>query len=256
MTDPRSPGALLDENALHYHRYPRPGKLEVQPTKPIGNQRDLALAYSPGVAEPACAIAADPGGRRLHRARQPRRGDLQRHGGARARRHRRARRQAGDGGQGGALQEVRRHRRLRHRGGRDRHRSSSSRSSPRSSRPSAASTSRTSRRRSASTSSAAARADEDPRLPRRPARHRDHRRRRDGQRAGVAGKRIEDVKIVTSAPAPRRSPASTCWCSLGARRENIWVTDIEGWSMPAGRRSWTAGRRPTRRRPLRAGSPR
>jgi malate dehydrogenase (oxaloacetate-decarboxylating)(NADP+) len=60
MTDPRSPGALLDENALHYHRYPRPGKLEVQPTKPLGNQRDLALAYSPGVAEPCRAIAADP----------------------------------------------------------------------------------------------------------------------------------------------------------------------------------------------------
>jgi malate dehydrogenase (oxaloacetate-decarboxylating)(NADP+) len=43
-----------------YHRYPRPGKLEIQPTKPLGNQRDLALAYSPGVAAPCEAIAADP----------------------------------------------------------------------------------------------------------------------------------------------------------------------------------------------------
>ena len=60
MTDPKSSSPQLDENALHYHRYPRPGKLEIQPTKPLGNQRDLALAYSPGVAEPCRAIAADP----------------------------------------------------------------------------------------------------------------------------------------------------------------------------------------------------
>jgi len=43
-----------------YHRFPRPGKLEIQATKPLGNQRDLALAYSPGVAAPCEAIAADP----------------------------------------------------------------------------------------------------------------------------------------------------------------------------------------------------
>src|SRR3712207_510170 len=61
MTDPASPGKQLDENALHYHRYPRPGKLAIQATKPLGNQRDLALAYSPGVAAPCNAIAADPG---------------------------------------------------------------------------------------------------------------------------------------------------------------------------------------------------
>ena len=46
----------LDEQALFFHRYPRPGKLEIQPTKPLGNQRDLALAYSPGVAAPCLAI--------------------------------------------------------------------------------------------------------------------------------------------------------------------------------------------------------
>jgi malate dehydrogenase (oxaloacetate-decarboxylating)(NADP+) len=50
----------LKSGALFYHRYPRPGKLEIQPTKPLGNQRDLALAYSPGVATASEAIAADP----------------------------------------------------------------------------------------------------------------------------------------------------------------------------------------------------
>ncbi|PYE89974.1 NADP-dependent malic enzyme [Phyllobacterium leguminum] len=50
----------FDEAALFFHRYPTPGKLEIQPTKPLGNQRDLALAYSPGVAAPCLAIHADP----------------------------------------------------------------------------------------------------------------------------------------------------------------------------------------------------
>src|ERR687897_715849 len=50
----------LKAGALVYHRSPRPGKLEIQPTKPLGNQRDLALAYSPGVAAACEAIAADP----------------------------------------------------------------------------------------------------------------------------------------------------------------------------------------------------
>src|SRR3546814_19263614 len=50
----------LDEQALFLHRHPRPGKLEIQPTKPLGNQRDLALAYSPGVAAPCLAIRDDP----------------------------------------------------------------------------------------------------------------------------------------------------------------------------------------------------
>ncbi|MDX1711804.1 MAG: NADP-dependent malic enzyme [Rhodovibrionaceae bacterium] len=47
--------------ALTYHRLPRPGKLEVSPTKPLGNQRDLALAYSPGVAAACDAIVEDEG---------------------------------------------------------------------------------------------------------------------------------------------------------------------------------------------------
>ncbi len=53
-------GGDLDENAHFYHRYPRPGKLEIQATKPLGNQRDLALAYSPGVAAPCLSIQKDP----------------------------------------------------------------------------------------------------------------------------------------------------------------------------------------------------
>jgi malate dehydrogenase (oxaloacetate-decarboxylating)(NADP+) len=48
------------EAALHFHEFPKPGKLEIQPTKPLGNQRDLALAYSPGVAAPCEVIAEDP----------------------------------------------------------------------------------------------------------------------------------------------------------------------------------------------------
>jgi len=50
----------LRADALVYHRAPKPGKLEIQPTKPLGNQRDLALAYSPGVAAACEAIVADP----------------------------------------------------------------------------------------------------------------------------------------------------------------------------------------------------
>ncbi|HVX74274.1 MAG TPA: NADP-dependent malic enzyme [Devosia sp.] len=48
------------EAALHFHEHPKPGKLEIQPTKPLGNQRDLSLAYSPGVAAPCEVIAEDP----------------------------------------------------------------------------------------------------------------------------------------------------------------------------------------------------
>src|SRR5215470_3862770 len=48
------------DSALEYHRLPRPGKLAVVATKPLANQRDLALAYSPGVAVACAAIVADP----------------------------------------------------------------------------------------------------------------------------------------------------------------------------------------------------
>ena len=48
-----------EKSALGYHSFPTPGKIEVTPTKPLANQRDLALAYSPGVAEPCKAIASE-----------------------------------------------------------------------------------------------------------------------------------------------------------------------------------------------------
>jgi len=50
----------LEQAALFFHQYPKPGKLEIHPTKPLGNQRDLALAYSPGVAAPCLAIHDHP----------------------------------------------------------------------------------------------------------------------------------------------------------------------------------------------------
>ena len=50
----------LDQAALDYHRYPKPGKLQISPTMIMDTQEDLALAYSPGVAAASSAIAADP----------------------------------------------------------------------------------------------------------------------------------------------------------------------------------------------------
>jgi len=50
----------FNDAALAYHRLPRPGKLEVTATKPLANQHDLGLAYSPGVAAACDAIVADP----------------------------------------------------------------------------------------------------------------------------------------------------------------------------------------------------
>lgn len=50
----------LEQSALHYHEHPTPGKIAVTPTKQLANQRDLALAYSPGVAVPCLEIEKDP----------------------------------------------------------------------------------------------------------------------------------------------------------------------------------------------------
>ncbi len=61
MTKPLSPAEeALREAALEYHRAPTHGKITVAPTKPLSNQRDLSLAYSPGVAYACLAIAEDP----------------------------------------------------------------------------------------------------------------------------------------------------------------------------------------------------
>ena len=51
---------IFRQTALDYHEFPRPGKLEIRATKPLANGRDLARAYSPGVAEACLEIAADP----------------------------------------------------------------------------------------------------------------------------------------------------------------------------------------------------
>src|ERR1700761_9168140 len=51
---------FTDQEALDFHALPQPGKIAMAPTKPMTTQRELALAYSPGVAVPVRAIAADP----------------------------------------------------------------------------------------------------------------------------------------------------------------------------------------------------
>ncbi len=57
---PETPSEDKRHPALLYHEYPRPGKLEVRPTKPLANGSDLARAYSPGVAEACTEIKANP----------------------------------------------------------------------------------------------------------------------------------------------------------------------------------------------------
>src|SRR5436853_5909123 len=51
---------FTEQEALQFHAQGKPGKLEITPTKPLATQRDLSLAYSPGVAVPVHAIAQDP----------------------------------------------------------------------------------------------------------------------------------------------------------------------------------------------------
>ena len=57
---PDSRADVFRQNALDYHEFPSPGKLEIRATKPLATGRDLALAYSPGVAEACLEIKADP----------------------------------------------------------------------------------------------------------------------------------------------------------------------------------------------------
>ena len=59
MSDAES-RSITDDEALAFHRLPTPGKLAIVATKPMATQRDLSLAYSPGVAAPVLAIARDP----------------------------------------------------------------------------------------------------------------------------------------------------------------------------------------------------
>ncbi|MCC6001529.1 MAG: NADP-dependent malic enzyme [Pararhodobacter sp.] len=67
MSDDRQ--ELLRQQALDYHEFPRPGKLEIRATKPLANGRDLARAYSPGVAEACLEIQANPAAAARYTAR-------------------------------------------------------------------------------------------------------------------------------------------------------------------------------------------
>src|SRR6201981_3425653 len=60
---------ILRKAALDYHRFPRPGKLEIEPTKRMATQHDLSLAYSPGVAAACEAIKAAPAAAPAYTAR-------------------------------------------------------------------------------------------------------------------------------------------------------------------------------------------
>ena len=201
--------AELRRAALEYHEFPMPGKIAIAATKQLINQRDLALAYSPGVAAPCEEIVKDPAAAfKLHRARQPGGRDHQRHRGAGPGRHRPAGLQAGDGGQGRPVQEVRRHRRVRHRDRREgpgqagrgdrRARAHLRRHQPRGHQGA-----RLLLRRAR-----AAQAHEDPGVPRRPARHRDHRGRGHPQRPeGRRARTSPRSSWSPPAPAPPRWPA-------------------------------------------------
>ncbi len=60
LSSQKSDKEQFEQAALHYHSHPRAGKIAVVPTKLLANQRDLALAYSPGVAVPCLEIEKDP----------------------------------------------------------------------------------------------------------------------------------------------------------------------------------------------------
>ncbi len=68
MSDEK-PSAFTEREALFYHETIRPGKIEIIASKPMATQRDLSLAYSPGVAAPVEAIAADPANAARYTAR-------------------------------------------------------------------------------------------------------------------------------------------------------------------------------------------
>ena len=247
-------GENLRDAALEYHRLPTPGKISVTPTKAMATQRDLALAYSPGVAEACMAIAEDP----LQAGELTSRSNLVAvvtngtavlglgNIGA-------AGRQAGDGGQGLPVQEVRRHRRVRHRAGRER-----PRRADRDDRAHGADLRRHQPRghqgaRVLLHREEAARAHEDPGVPRRPARHRDRRRRGDPQRPAACrqghrrgqARRFRRRRGRAGLPGPDRQPRPE------AARTSSSPTP-RAWSTSAAPKAWTTTRRATPSRPTRA----
>ena len=220
MTIKFAAARFTEQEALQFHSQGKPGKLEITPTKPLTTQRDLSLAYSPGVAVPVLAIAARSAARlRLHQQGQPGGGRLQRHGDPRARQPRRAGGQARHGRQGRALQALRRHRRHRHPGRHPRRRCRHQlRALPgpqlRRHQPGGHQGARLLHHRGEAQGAA-----RHPRLPRRPARHRHHRRRRPPECARADGARSRRPSSSSStAPARRASPASSCsppWACRG-----------------------------------------
>ncbi len=70
MTDQNGKRDLERQAALDYHQFPKPGKLEIRPTKPMATGRDLSRAYSPGVAEACTEIANDPQTATLYTAKR------------------------------------------------------------------------------------------------------------------------------------------------------------------------------------------
>ena len=221
---------ITREEALEYHSRGRKGKIEVVPTKPCRTQRDLSLAYSPGVAEPCLEIAKDPENVYEYTAR----GNLVAvisngtavlglgNIGP-------ARRQAGHGREGRPLQALRRHRRLRHRDGRRGAERASSTRSPGSSRPSAGSTSRTSRRRSASRSRKRSRS-----AMKIPVFHDDQHGTAIISAAAllnaleVVGKKIDEVKVVFVGAGAAAIACARLYMSYGVRRENLLMVDKAG----------------------------
>ena len=100
--------AVTKQQTLDYHFGERPGKIEVIPSKPCRTQRDLSLAYTPGVAIPCLEIEKNPRDAFKYTARgNPGRRDQQRHGGARSGRYWRTGWKASDGRQGRSVQAFR-----------------------------------------------------------------------------------------------------------------------------------------------------
>jgi malate dehydrogenase (oxaloacetate-decarboxylating)(NADP+) len=219
----------LHSAALAYHRFPKPGKLEIQAIKPLANQRDLALAYSPGVAAACTAIAENP----AEAASLTTRANLVAvvsngtavlglgNIGPLASK-------AGHGGQGGSVQEVRRHRRVRHRNRRRHHR-------PRG------------RNRGRAGADIRGINLEDIKGPecfeieaqlkarmKIPVFHDDQHGTAIIVAAAITnalllnGKNLKDVKIVASGAGAAAIACLNLLVSMGAQRKNIWVVDIDG----------------------------
>ncbi len=220
--------ADLDAQALFYHRYPRPGKMEISATKPLGNQRDLALAYSP-VSPPCLAIKEDPATAAFYTARSNLVAVVS-NGTA----------VLGLGNIGALASKpvmegkavlFKKFAALTYSTSRSTHRpwKTWSRSSRRWSQPSAGSTLKTSRRPNVSRFERQLREIMDI-----PVFHDDQHGTAIIVAAAVlnglelAGKDISKVKIVASGAGAAALACLNLLVALGARRENIWVHDIEG----------------------------